>query len=347
MTTTVSIIIATRNRANDLRGTLASIAQLEIPHYVRPELVVVDNGSSDHTANVVASADLTNMPVCMVYEERPGQALAHNAGLHVAHGEIILITDDDVRVPRDWITQMCKPILSGTADAVAGGVVLAPHLRRLWMSRPEFFVMLATTETIDPEDPERMVGANMAFSRRVLEKVPGFDPELGPGALGFAGETLFSYQLRRAGFRLVSAFHAQVEHHCDSSRLSHASYVSTVKKLGRAKAYIDYHWLHRYGDQSRPSFHAYLAAARAFLSLAYRRAKHRRRLQMSEGMQKWEMHAILRLYRTLQLIKEQQRPRNYAQFGLKKRSGGGLLQEPDYEFSAARMYAGRFSEPMD
>ena len=48
-----------------------------------------------------------------------------------------------------------------------------------------------------------LTGANMAFARRVLDKVPGFDRELGPGGLGFCDDTLFSLQLRTAGFRLA------------------------------------------------------------------------------------------------------------------------------------------------
>ena len=62
----------------------------------------------------------------------------------------------------------------------------------------------------------------MAFARRVLEKVPAFDLELGAGPRGLlATETLFSRQLRTAGFRLLAAGEdSTVEHHCGEHRLT-------------------------------------------------------------------------------------------------------------------------------
>ena len=54
---------------------------------------------------------------------------------------------------------------------------------------------LATTEPNVPGKSRLIVGANMAFRRAVLSKVPKFDIALGVGSLGFAEDTLFSRQL--------------------------------------------------------------------------------------------------------------------------------------------------------
>jgi hypothetical protein len=125
---------------------------------------------------------------------------------------MILFTDDDVRPPEDWIDGMCEPILLGKAQAVAGGVRIAPKLHRPWMEALHRG-WLASTEGIDPAAPYTMFGANMGFSREVLSKVPAFDTELGPGALGFGDEMLFSWQLLEAGYQIHGALDVAVEHH--------------------------------------------------------------------------------------------------------------------------------------
>jgi GT2 family glycosyltransferase len=85
----------------------------------------------------------------------------------------------------------------------------------------------------------------MAFHRRVLGKVPGFDIELGAGALGFGEETLFSWQLLGAGFKLVGALDTAVEHHFDLKRLTDEGLVDSALKMARTRAFTIYHWEHR------------------------------------------------------------------------------------------------------
>src|SRR5688572_15573077 len=201
----VSILICTRDRADDLRQTLDAIGQVRVREEITAEVIVIDNASADQTSNVANRAILANaIPVRCVTESRPGKGYAYNRGMAAARGDVLLFTDDDVRPPTDWIEGMCGPILRGEADAVAGGVRLAPHLERPWLT--DFLrVWVACTDGIDSDHPTSMVGANMAFSRKVLERVPAFDPELGPGALGFDDEAMFAWQLLEAGYRLLAA----------------------------------------------------------------------------------------------------------------------------------------------
>ena len=101
---------------------------------------------------------------------------------------------------------------------------MAPHLRRPWMTMLHD-VMLASTETLAEDAPTNLTGANMAFHRRVLAKVPAFDVELGPGRLGFQDDVLFSKQLERAGYRIQRRFDVRVEHHFDFDRLLRKSFL--------------------------------------------------------------------------------------------------------------------------
>src|SRR5579859_2148501 len=175
---TVSVIICTRNHVSSLRSTLASVATVQVPRDFTAELIVVDNASDDGTRRVTEEAAVSNMPVRYLFEGRPGKGLAYNAATAAASGGVLLFTDDDVRFPPNWVDGMCRPIVEGLTDAVAGGVRLAPGLERPWMSAVTRG-WLASTESVDSSNPGRLVGANMAFSARVLERVPLFDPELG------------------------------------------------------------------------------------------------------------------------------------------------------------------------
>ena len=246
MAAAVAIILCTRDRAASLRETLAAIGTCAVPPDLSAELIVVDNGSTDGTAALVREACLTNLPVRYVLEPLPGQVRARNAGLRAAaHADVIVFTDDDVRPPRDWIEGMCRPILAGKGDAVAGWVHFSPPYEALlarepFRSRRGWF---ASTEDIDPAAPGRLVGANMAFSRRAAEATGEFDPELGPGALGFFDDSLWSWRLMAAGFRLVGAAPGiSVEHHFDRTRLTRATLLAMAERMGRSAAWVEYHW---------------------------------------------------------------------------------------------------------
>jgi glucosyl-dolichyl phosphate glucuronosyltransferase len=272
---------------------------------------VIDNASTDGTAELVKSSVVGGLTVRYVYEPRQGQSFARNAALAAARGRIIMFTDDDVRPPRDWIEGMCVPLLEGLAYAVAGGVRIAPHLMRPWMGW-RHRAWLASTDTIAPDSPPVMIGANMAFSKEVLRKVPAFDTELGPGAAGFHDETLFSFQLKLAGYKIVSAFGVSVEHHFDESRLTRTNFLDTARKMGYSSAYRAHHWEHR--EMRRPR----RELALALLRLAKWRVQRWREWQDAEGMPEWEMVLLEEVHFYRHYLTQRQRPRNYAKHGLVK-----------------------------
>jgi glycosyltransferase involved in cell wall biosynthesis len=305
----VSVLICTRNRAGHLRQTLASLAQVAVPEGARCEVIVADNGSSDDTAELVRSGQLPRMELRYLLEPRPGQVNARNAGLAACRGDIILFTDDDVRLPANWVAGMCAPVLLGRGQAVAGGVKIAPHLERPWME-PLHRCYLASTERLDPRAPEYLVGANMGFSRQVLSRVPAFDPELGPGALGFWDDVLFAYQVREASFTIAAALDVVVEHHFDESRLARASWIARAQQDGRSRAYVARHWEHQVAPDT------WWGLARRRAGLAYRRLRRRRHWPHAEGIALWEYLDVQEIAFRRQCRVEAKRPANYGRLGL-------------------------------
>lgn len=239
----VSIIICTRNRAAALQKTVRSVTDAAIPFGYQVELIVVDNASSDATREVVATAFSSTIAVRYIREARPGKGYAYNSALAAAAGEVLLFTDDDVRVPVEWVGRMSAPLVAEVADAVGGGIVLARHLRRPWMTALHR-AALAEADAWPPGVVRTLVGANMAVHRRVLDRVPAFDPEVGPGASGIGDDTLFSLQLLSANYRIGFVHDSVVEHHCDPARLTRAAFLDMAVKWGRTAAWRTHHWDH-------------------------------------------------------------------------------------------------------
>jgi glucosyl-dolichyl phosphate glucuronosyltransferase len=310
----LSIVICTRDRCTELRKTLAAIFDADVPAGLDWELLVVDNGSTDETSELLKRSASGSKMLRHVTEPRRGKGNAYNRALAEVRGHALLFADDDVRPRADWISRMMEPLLSDEADAVAGGIEIAPHLLRPWMTKWHR-VALASSEDLDPKDPDQMIGANMAFSRKVLEKVPAFDVELGPGAMGFGEETIFSMQLREAGFRVKGGLDVKVEHHPDPRRLRRTAWLDYAERAGKVKAYTDYHWHHR-----EPRVRAHREAF-AKAKLWRRRLLHRHEEVNEEGCPHWEMSLLSELSYYRHLRVEARRPRNYERHGLVKLRG--------------------------
>ena len=212
---------------------------MEMPEFLSVDLIVVDNGSTDNTAEVVRNYASERIPLLYLYEKERGKAHACNVALTHAKGQLLLWTDDDVRVPSDWLLRMTAPLLAGEAEGVSGRIRMAGYLERKWMRRTHYF-RLADNRFRAPEDLS-MVGANMAFVRSVLEKVPLFEPELGPGRLGQRDDTLFSHQMLRAGFRIRQS-ECEVEHHFESFRLKRRAWLQHGEASGRSSALVSVQW---------------------------------------------------------------------------------------------------------
>ena len=306
----ISIILCTRDRAKDLQETLCSLERVAVPAGSDCELLLIDNASTDDTPQVISAVRMTNMTVRHFREPKAGKSLALNLGLAEAEGDTIVFTDDDLRHPAEWLEVMTQPLRERRLDAVAGAMSLAPHLERPWMG-PMHRLWLAAPPEGDAEFNGNLVGANMAFRREVLSRVPGFDPELGPGAAGFGDDTLFGHQLLEAGYK-TGAVPLRTEHHFLPERLTRASFLSHAKKLGASGAYTAHHWEHSKTRLPR------LQLAKKIMQLAVWRRTHPAEVAQPEGMHPSEMHHLRSLHLYGSSLVESRRPRNYQRHGLVK-----------------------------
>lgn len=227
MSTTFSVVIATYNRADELRDTLASLAGIRTT--AAWETIVVDNNSTDATRSVVTEAART-FPVSLryVFEKEQGRSPALNAGVRLASGSVIVTTDDDVRVEPDWLDR-CGEALARLNCEYVGGRVLpiwgAPRPDWLPNHGGKHWAVIALLD-YGPEPIEigaRVpLGVNMAFRREAFDRVGLLDPQTGRKAGTLLGQEVREWciRARAAGVRGSYAPEVVVHHRIPAARLT-------------------------------------------------------------------------------------------------------------------------------
>ena len=118
----VSIIICTLNRCNYLERTLISLLDLSVPSGTDYEIIVVDNGSTDKTLNVIKDYS-SKLPLICIHEPRQGLSFARNRGIESASGDLILWTDDDVVVDPYWMSEYINAAMQWPSAVFFGGPI--------------------------------------------------------------------------------------------------------------------------------------------------------------------------------------------------------------------------------
>jgi glycosyltransferase involved in cell wall biosynthesis len=189
---------------------------------VPAEILVVDNGSTDDTARVVASvAGSTSLPIHHLYEPRIGLSYARNAGIAKARGDVVAFLDDDAWAEPEWLSALWKPYAYDPAIVCVGGKIVLDWSNcqpPRWL-RPSFLGYLGTYDLgnqrcdLSPRDLLPF-GGNISFRRSTLETVGGFRNDLGRSGnrLGAGEEGELCRRLLKAGHRIVYEPNAVVHH---------------------------------------------------------------------------------------------------------------------------------------
>ena len=142
----VSVIVPAYNAQKTIGQCIDALLAQTYPRESY-EVIVVDDGSTDGTADVVKA-----YPVKYLYQRNQGPATARNIGVREAQGEIILFTDSDC-VPFDnWIAEMTKPFEDKEVVAVKGAYKTRQKSMTARFAQLEFeerFEMLKKAESIE------------------------------------------------------------------------------------------------------------------------------------------------------------------------------------------------------
>ncbi len=206
----VSVIIPTFNRAETLRECLSALSLQDFP----PgdfEIVVVDDGSSDHTAEIVRQAR-PGPEIHYIHQDNSGPSAARNRGVRHARGEYILIINDDAVAFRNLVSghyAMHGKINCGAPLAIVGTREYCNEdklkvLNFLYDQVPFSMRVYAMREGFCP--PPYFVTFNISMRKCDFEATGGFDEdfstaigedtELGGRWESFGGKLLFAPRLR-------------------------------------------------------------------------------------------------------------------------------------------------------
>jgi glucosyl-dolichyl phosphate glucuronosyltransferase len=210
----ISIVIPTFNRASSLRLTLNALDRQLVPDSLTWEVIVVDNNSCDRTRSEVEDFSRTaRIPVRYIFAAQQGVSHARNAGVASARAEVVGFTDDDADPARDWVATIATVMADTSADIVGG------QIRPVWHRPPPAWLehgtfLRSSLAIMDDTTPLTIVdftglpmiwGANMAFRRKVFDRVGAFNPQR--GAVGYklyrGEETDLIRRAIEAGFRVV------------------------------------------------------------------------------------------------------------------------------------------------
>src|SRR5713101_3895040 len=165
----VSVVICAFNADRTMRACLESLRTIDYPNY---EVIIVDDGSFDRTAEI--SADFPEFR--LIRQPNRGLSVARNVGMQAAHGDLIAYTDSDCVVDPDWLTLMVRTMTDSSFDG-CGGPNYAPH-EAGWVEGAVAASPGAPCHVLIGDDrAEHLAGCNMVFRKTALLAIGGFDPQ--------------------------------------------------------------------------------------------------------------------------------------------------------------------------
>jgi len=241
----VSVIVCTHNGASRIEDCLTALAALDYPRY---EVVVVDDGSSDGTAELAEEFD-----VKLIRTANRGLSCARNTGIAASSGEIVAFCDDDCRPDPHWLLYLASALVT-SSHAGVGGPNIPPEDGLVAESVGHapggpMHVLVSDYEA------EHIPGCNMAFRRSVLDRVGGFDPQF-----HVAGDDVdLCWRIQNAGGTLGFSPGALVWHR---ARRSVRAYLRQQVGYGRAEALLERKWPERYNDRGHVEWGGRVQGAR-------------------------------------------------------------------------------------
>ena len=209
----VSVVIPTYNRSALLRRCLLSLSDQDYPGGY--EVIVVDDGSEDDTARVVAALEgQVRFPIRYFFQPNQGPAAARNLGIAHVRGKITAFIDDDHIASATWLSQISRVPPEGAVVGLCGRNRSLPGRTRV--------ARYCALRGLHEAPPVRENGAvqylitgNAAIRTEVLRAVGGFDVRFRAAFRGIApgGEdTALNLSLQRQGFQVFFCPDAITDH---------------------------------------------------------------------------------------------------------------------------------------
>jgi cellulose synthase/poly-beta-1,6-N-acetylglucosamine synthase-like glycosyltransferase len=195
----VSVVIPAYNEAANIAGTVRSLAATDYPDV---EIVVVDDGSTDATADIVQHLRLSRPGLRLIRQANAGKPAALNAGIAAARADLLILVDGDTVFAPDAIGRLVQPFADPLVGAVSGNTKVANRERLLgrWQHLEYVVGFNLDRRLFDlGECMPTIPGAIGAFRRTALRDTGGVPADT------LAEDTDLTMAVLRAGWRAVYA----------------------------------------------------------------------------------------------------------------------------------------------
>lgn len=215
----VSVVVLSYRSADFLPSCLRALGASD---YSRMEVLVVDNASPDHSAEVARqTAEELELGVKLLPLARNlGCAGGNNVGWRESRGEFVIFLNPDAEVRPDTIRELVRPMMEDPTIGVTGAKIYWPGTRRIQHAGGRIYPNAMTDhwgkgeedhgQHDVPRDVDYVTGAGFAVRRCVLERLHGFDEEYFPA---YYEETDLCVRARRLGYRVRYIPSAVIDHH--------------------------------------------------------------------------------------------------------------------------------------
>ncbi len=176
----ISVLIPVYNEANTIQEIIRRVQAVEIAN----EIIVVDDGSTDGTKEILQNLDSQQQIQILYHEFNQGKGSAIRTGIQHTHGDVVIIQDADLEYdPREYET-LLKPIRENLADVVFGSRFLGAPRRptMFWHMVANKMLTLLTNLLYDTILTDMETGYKV-FRREVMSGIPlranrfDFEPE--------------------------------------------------------------------------------------------------------------------------------------------------------------------------
>jgi glycosyltransferase involved in cell wall biosynthesis len=197
----LSVVVPVYNEVDTVESLLRRVRQVPL----RLEVIVVDDGSTDGTRDLLPSLEGTLIERLVMHEQNLGKGAALRTGFATATGDVVVVQDADLEYDPLEIPMLLKPILNGKADAVYGSRFLGgPHrVLFFWHSVGNRFLtllsnMFTDVNLTDMETCYKMVRRELLVSLPLTANRFGIEPEL-TARLAQAGARIYELPISYDG----------------------------------------------------------------------------------------------------------------------------------------------------
>jgi glycosyltransferase involved in cell wall biosynthesis len=230
MNYTFAVIICTYNRCESLKDTLDSLVSQECDWNYVPEVIIVDNNSTDDTEELVKSYALFfKEKLKYIKETKQGKSHALNSAIKASQSDVLACTDDDVILDPKWLSVIIQFFDENEVDVMSGRTLpLYPDNTPAWVKRNQYNLRGPIVSYDHGEDVidyrsgkiGAFIGAHTIFKKSVFDKAGLFHTTLGTGQGTLSEDIEMFERAHQVGSKIFYNGKALIWHKTDPKRMT-------------------------------------------------------------------------------------------------------------------------------